>query len=237
MASGARTRTAPIGLRVTLSFATTPSALKPLTIRARTRILPGSMLRLLVALLPTLRSAMRSRRDLVVENLALRQQLVTPGRPTTPRHPTRRSGLLDPAASLLERLGREPHHRPARHSRALAPRRLPHLLELAVQVRRALRPPSPAARGPRPHQEDGVRELLGRAPHPRRTAAPRLRGLRAQRLAPPARPASQPESRPDLDDLPPKPPKRHRRDGLLLCAHGHVPRPPCALGVALPRRR
>jgi putative transposase len=35
------------------------------------------MLRLLVALLPTLRSAMRSRRDLVVENLALRQQLVT----------------------------------------------------------------------------------------------------------------------------------------------------------------
>jgi len=35
------------------------------------------MIRLLVALLPTLRSAMRSRRDLVVENLALRQQLAT----------------------------------------------------------------------------------------------------------------------------------------------------------------
>ena len=35
------------------------------------------MLRLLVALLPTLRSAMHSRRDLVVENLALRQQLAT----------------------------------------------------------------------------------------------------------------------------------------------------------------
>lgn len=35
------------------------------------------MLRLLVALLPTLRSAMRSRRDLVIENLALRQQLAT----------------------------------------------------------------------------------------------------------------------------------------------------------------
>jgi len=33
------------------------------------------MLRLLVALLPTLCSAMRSRRDLVIENLALRQQL------------------------------------------------------------------------------------------------------------------------------------------------------------------
>ena len=35
------------------------------------------MLRLLVALLPTLRSAMRPRRDLVLENLALRQQLAT----------------------------------------------------------------------------------------------------------------------------------------------------------------
>ena len=35
------------------------------------------MIRLLVALLPTLRAAMRSRSDLVLENLALRQQLVT----------------------------------------------------------------------------------------------------------------------------------------------------------------
>jgi transposase InsO family protein len=35
------------------------------------------MLRLLVALLPTFRSALRSRRDLVVENLVLRQQLAT----------------------------------------------------------------------------------------------------------------------------------------------------------------
>jgi len=54
-----------------------PFALKPLTIQPRARILAGSMLRLLVALLPTLRSALRSRRDLVVENLALRQQLAT----------------------------------------------------------------------------------------------------------------------------------------------------------------
>jgi hypothetical protein len=35
------------------------------------------MLRLLAAFLPTLLSAMRSRRHLVIENLALRQQLVT----------------------------------------------------------------------------------------------------------------------------------------------------------------
>jgi putative transposase len=48
-----------------------------LTIRPEAWILAGSMLRLLVALLPTLRAALRSRRDLVIENLALRQQLAT----------------------------------------------------------------------------------------------------------------------------------------------------------------
>jgi len=58
-------------------FAKTPSALETLTISARAWILPGSMLRLLVALLPTFLTAMRSRRDLVIENLALRQQLAT----------------------------------------------------------------------------------------------------------------------------------------------------------------
>ena len=42
------------------------------------------MLRLLVALLPTLFSAMRSRQHLVIENLALRQQLATL---TGRRHP------------------------------------------------------------------------------------------------------------------------------------------------------
>ena len=60
-----------------LCLAKTAPALEPLTILLRAWVLPGSMLRLLVALLPTLLSATRSRRDLVLENLALRQQLVT----------------------------------------------------------------------------------------------------------------------------------------------------------------
>jgi putative transposase len=62
---------------VRLSFARTPSCAESLTILPWAWILPGSMLRLLVALLLTLRSAVRSRRDLVFENLALRQQLAT----------------------------------------------------------------------------------------------------------------------------------------------------------------
>ena len=45
----------------------------PLTILLRAWILTGSMLRLLAALLPTLLSAMRSRRDVLLENLVLRQ--------------------------------------------------------------------------------------------------------------------------------------------------------------------
>jgi hypothetical protein len=64
----------PINHRL-LSLATKPSGPKLLTILPRAVMLPGPMLRLLVALLPTLFSAMRSRRHLVIEKLALRQQL------------------------------------------------------------------------------------------------------------------------------------------------------------------
>jgi hypothetical protein len=65
-------------IEASLLFATTPSALEqsavePLTVSPRAWILPGSMLRLPSALLPTLLSAMRARRHLVIENLALRQ--------------------------------------------------------------------------------------------------------------------------------------------------------------------
>ena len=152
-----------------------------------------------------------------------------PGRSTTPRHPARRPALLDPAAPLLERLGRGPRHRRAGYCRSLAPRGLPHLLELALQARQALWPPSPPSRGPRSHPKDGHGEFLGRPPHPRRTALPRLRGLRALRIALPSQAASRSEGRTDLDVLPPEPPKRHRRHGLLLRAHGDVPRLPGAL--------
>jgi len=56
------------GLLGDLSLAKTPSELEPLTTSPRARILPGSLLRLLAALLPTLFSAMRSRRHLVIES-------------------------------------------------------------------------------------------------------------------------------------------------------------------------
>jgi hypothetical protein len=67
-----------------LWLAKTSSHAEPLTIRLGAWILAGSMLRLLVALLLTFRSPLRSRRDLVVETLSLRQQLATP---VSRRHP------------------------------------------------------------------------------------------------------------------------------------------------------
>jgi transposase InsO family protein len=85
-------------------LARTSSALKPLTVRPRAWILADPMLRLLVALLPTFRSALRSRRNLVIENLALRNNL--PLWPATPPGDSaRRPALLDPAAPTLERVG------------------------------------------------------------------------------------------------------------------------------------
>ncbi len=186
------------------------SVLKPLTIRPKAWILAGSMLRLLVVLLPTIGAVLRSRRGLVIENLALRQQLATLA--------GRRRPVIRPADRLFWILLRRLWNGWAESlaivqpdtGRALAPRRLPDLLELALQARGALRPPSPAARGSRPHPENGHRECLGRAPHPRRAPPPWLQRVRAQRLALPALPTSRTEGGPDLEGLPPESPKRHR---------------------------
>ena len=99
-----------------LCLAKTPSTLEPLTISPRAWILPGSMRRLLVALLLTLLSAMRSRRHLVIENLALRQQLATlAGR----RHLglIRSGGQFDYAACLGLTSPQASCHRPPVHAR------------------------------------------------------------------------------------------------------------------------
>ena len=84
-----------------------------------------------------------------------------PGRAATSQHPARGSGLLGPAAPVLEPMGRSPRHRRAGHGRELAPSRVSHLLELAVQAGNALRPSSHASRGPSAHPEDGIRAPLG----------------------------------------------------------------------------
>jgi hypothetical protein len=58
-----------------VELARTWSVLAPLTIRPEAWTLAGSLLRLLVAILPTLRAALRSRRAPAVEDLAIRERL------------------------------------------------------------------------------------------------------------------------------------------------------------------
>src|SRR6266568_3769798 len=185
------------------------------------------MLRLFVALLPALYSALRSRRDLVVEILALRQQLAT--------LVSRRRPVLRPADRLFWILLRRLWSGWAESLAIVQPNTVVRWHRAGFRsywnwLSRC------GERSGRPPLSREVRALIRRMATenpwgaPRiHGAAPRPRGLRAQRLPLPAHPASLPESRADLDDLPPEPPKRHRRNGLLLGAHGDVPHPLCAL--------
>ncbi len=179
------------------------------------------MLRLFVALLPALYSALRSRRDLVVEILALRQQLAT--------LVSRRRPVLRPADRLFWILLRRLWSGWAESLAIVQPNTVVRWHRAGFRsywnwLSRC------GERSGRPPLSREVRALIRRMATenpwgaPRiHGAAPRPRGLRAQRLPLPAHPASLPESRADLDDLPPEPPKRHRRNGLLLGAHGDVP--------------
>jgi putative transposase len=121
------------------------------------------MLRLLVALLPTLRSAMRCRRDLMLENLALRQQLVTlAGRRHLDIRPADRVFWI-----------------------------LLHRLWSVWAETFAIVQPDTVVRWHR----SGFRIYWNWLSRPRRI------------------PGARPKSRPDLGDLSPEPPRRHRRLG------------------------
>jgi len=157
-----------------LCLANTPSAPESSTILPGLRILPGAMLRLLVALLPTFLSAMRSRRHLVLENLVLRQQLATLA---SRRHPG-----IRPADRVFWVLLRRYWSRWALALAIVEP-------DTVVRWHRA---------GFRIYwnwlSPRGVR--AGRPPLPRE--------VRAQRLPVRALPASNTESQRHLDDLPPE---------------------------------
>jgi len=99
------------------------------------------MLRLLAALVPALRSAFRSRREFLLENIALCQQLATMVQRGQAPHPARRSCLLGCLSAPLVALGRHPRHREARYRRCLAPGRFQAVLAVARKGKRSDRPP------------------------------------------------------------------------------------------------
>ena len=90
-----------------------------------------SMLRLLTLLLTLTAGLVRSRRDLLLENLALRQQLAA----FTQKQPRPRrvgSGLLGSAAAMLGRMERCTCGRAARDRHRLASRWVQAVLEMVV---------------------------------------------------------------------------------------------------------
>ena len=91
------------------------------------------MLRLVRALLPSLRSALRTRTDLALENLALRQQLAAL-RQQVKRPRVRFADRLfwAMAASLLGTVAGSPDPRSTRDGHPLASTRLQEVLDLEV---------------------------------------------------------------------------------------------------------
>jgi hypothetical protein len=78
------------------------------------------MLELLIVLGRAVTLALRGHRELVLENLALRQQLIVMNRATSRRHLQARSAVLDRRPTTLDELAHGAGHRAPRHRRGLA---------------------------------------------------------------------------------------------------------------------
>src|SRR6266852_2026381 len=177
---------------------------------------------LVLALLGALRAALRSRTDLALENLALRQQLALLRR----RSKRPQFGHLDRRlwvwlSNHWTGWRKALHLVPPRDRDSLAPAGLPRFLDLEVPP---LASGSPAGRlgacESRTHH--GARESpLGRAPHSRRASQARPRRLAADRC--PAHAASPEATFSDLANVLSEPPRRPRLRRLLRRADRDLP--------------
>src|SRR5215831_8796940 len=157
----------------------------------------------------------RSRADVILENLALRQQLlaVHAQRPR-PRLP--RSTVLGNAATTVVRLAETLSRGDTRDGCPLASHRLSLVLGLALAGSASCRPQSGEPGGAPPDRSHGGREPdLGRTPHSRRVAHVGLRYLRAQRIAMDETCSLEPRSHETMACLSPQPPRSYRRHGFL----------------------
>src|SRR3989454_2258691 len=127
----------------------------------------GRQMPLVLALLGALRAALGARSDLVLENLALRQQLaLLRRRAKRPRFGQTRSPLLDVALAAVGAVARGAPCRSAADRHSLAEAGLPRLLELEVPTR-SNRSTACRLRGCKARSHHGPRQSpLGRAAHP-----------------------------------------------------------------------
>ncbi len=180
------------------------------------------MLRLVAVVIRSFASLVRSRRELVLENLALRQQLATMVQKARPRIRTADRVLLGGSPARLVALGRSPRRREARDRRGVAPGRLPGLYWQRLS-RRGRSSGRPAVAGE-------VRELIRRMATENHWRAPRIHGelLRSASTSPSARcpatcaPCLTAGAPPELAHLPGESSRDHRGDGLLHCADGDL---------------
>ena len=124
--------------------------------------------------------AFRTHHSLMLENLALRQQLAVLKR----KHPKPTLGAVDKLFWVLARhfsaaMEGDAHYRPARNGRSMASGRIQTVLDHAVQSPQTSgRWPEDLERDPRTDLPDGRGESnLGRTAHPRRTSHVGLRGI------------------------------------------------------------
>src|SRR6266850_7064037 len=178
---------------------------------------------LVLALLGTLRAALKARTDLVPENLALRQAArpappplqATSGRPPRPR-------LLDVALAVVGTVARSAPCRSAADRDSLAPAGLPRVLELEVAARSNRSSARRfGARQARPHHGP-CQSPLGRAAHSWR--APQAWSRRVSAHGWSAHASLCETALTDLADLPRKSRRRSCLGRLLRRAHGDVPR-------------
>src|SRR5215469_9102329 len=169
-------------------------------------------------------SSFCSREDLVLENLALRRQLLAFAYATT-------SHSIDcPAQAVLacvenvlvwveeaSRLGYSPNRC------ELASSRVSFVLGMDLKIPTSRRAEACQQRGSRPNLSDGWRESdLGSAAHSRRTAQAGFRSLGKECLAMDAASPKRSRSRQALADVPQKPSRGHCGDGLLHRPNAHV---------------
>ena len=164
--------------------------------------------------------ALRGHRELVLENLALRQQL------TAMRRTTKRPHLADARPTVLDRLGpnlAELAHgvgaRAAGHRRAVASRLAPPPMDPTFETPTG-RPSTYRSADPRPRPRDGDGEpVVGRTADSWRAARTRCRRLRTHGVASAGTaPAS---AFADVEDVPHESPRVSRVDGFLHRSDAH----------------
>ncbi len=201
--------------------------------RVRARQPLFSMLRLVAMSMRVFVSGFRSRRDLLLENLALRQQLATSAtrpliRPADRAFWVALRQLWSGWADALVIVKSETVIRWHRADFRLYWRWLSRRGNRGGRRRQGSAPP---------HSQDGDGEPLARTQDPRRVTSAGVQGFRAQRVSLPSHSLTSTRAPPNLDDILEEPSRGVRRDGLLHRADGDLPNLLCTLRDTVPPTR